>query len=138
MKRFTLLIALIALAGCGGSDNKGGSATDSGGKANPATNAASTPTQAAGNASTEPVRISMKNIAYHPQNVAVHEGQKVRWINDDTLPHTVTATSGASFDSGTLDPNKGAFYETTMRNAGNVAYHCTIHPNMTGTIKIVP
>jgi plastocyanin len=42
------------------------------------------------------------------------------------------------FDSGTLKHGIKAFYETTMRNAGTVTYHCTIHPNMTGRIKIVP
>jgi plastocyanin len=142
-----ILIAAWALAGCGGDDNggsgSGGSgrvygSTDAGGKANPATNSASTPTQAAGGGSAQPVRVSLKDLAFHPGNVAVHEGQAVRWTNDDNVAHTVVATSGASFDSGTLDPGKGAFYETTMRNAGAVAYHCTIHPNMTGTIKIVP
>jgi plastocyanin len=141
-----LLIAASALAGCGGDDNGGSDNAGSGrvygsgngGATAPANSAASTPTQAAGSASSEPVRISLKDIAFHPQNVAVHEGQDVRWTNDDDVAHTVVATSGAAFDSGTLDPDKGAFYETTMRNAGNVAYHCTIHPNMTGTIKIVP
>jgi plastocyanin len=136
MKRLAILIAVTGvLAGCGSDDNGD---SGSGDKAQPATSAASTPTQAAGNASSEPVRISMKNIAYNPKNVAVHEGQDVRWTNDDRVPHDVVATAGASFDSGTMDPGKGAFYETTMRNAGKVAYHCTFHPNMTGTITIVP
>ena len=80
----------------------------------------------------------MKDVQYRPRNVAVREGQAVRWTNDDSVPHTVTASSGASFDSGTMKPNIKAFYETTMRNAGTVTYHCTIHPNMTGKIKIVP
>jgi plastocyanin len=84
------------------------------------------------------VAVSLKNIAYHPRNVAVHEGQAVRWTNDDNVAHTVTARSGATFDSGTLKPGIKAFYETTMRNAGTVSYSCKFHPNMTGTIKIVP
>jgi plastocyanin len=141
-----ILIAALGLAGCGGDDSGGSDSGGSGrvygsgngGATAPSSSAATTPTQAAGNASSQPVRISLKDIAFHPRNVAVHEGQAVRWTNDDTVAHTVVATSGATFDSGTLDPGKGAFYETTMRNAGNVAYHCTIHPNMTGTIKIVP
>ena len=143
MTRIAALISSIALAGgalagCGGDDNGGGGGGYGGGTSTPAT-AATAATSTHGTAATAgPVPISLKDIAFHPQNVAVHEGQAVRWTNDDDVAHTVTAQSGATFDSGTLKPGIKAFYETTMRNAGTVTYHCTIHPNMTGRIKIVP
>jgi len=134
-----LALAFGALAGCGGDDDDGDSGGGYGGGKSKApttaTGATSTPGTAA---ASEPVRISMKDIQYQPKNVAVHEGQAVRWTNDDSVPHTVTARSGASFDSGTMKPNIKAFYETTMRNAGKVSYVCKIHPNMTGTITIAP
>ena len=135
-----LALAAGALAGCGGDNNGGGGGGYGGGTSTPATTAtAATSTSTSGiTATSGPVPISLKDIAYHPQNVAVHEGQAVRWTNDDDVAHTVTAQSGATFDSGTLKPGIKAFYETTMRNAGTVTYHCTIHPNMTGKIKIVP
>ena len=132
-----LALAGGALAGCGGGDNGGGGGGYGGGTSTPATTATAA-TSTPGTVATSGVPISLKDIAYHPQNVAVHEGQAVRWTNDDDVAHTVTAQSGATFDSGTLKPGIKAFYETTMRNAGTVTYHCTIHPNMTGKIKIVP
>ena len=140
MSRVAALILAVALsgsaaAGCGGDDGGGGGGGYGGNSAAATTATAATSTSAA---TSGPVPISLKDIAYHPQSVAVHEGQAVRWTNDDDVAHTVTAQSGATFDSGTLKPGIKAFYETTMRNAGTVSYHCTIHPNMTGKIRIVP
>jgi plastocyanin len=143
MTRIVALISALALAGgalagCGGDDNGGGGGGYGGGTSNPATTATAATSTPGTTAASEPVQISMKDIQYQPRNVAVHEGEAVRWTNDDSVPHTVTARSGASFDSGTMEPNIKAFYETTMRNAGKVSYVCKIHPNMTGTITIVP
>jgi plastocyanin len=146
MSRVAALIFALALsggapAGCGGDDDGGGGGGGGGvygGNSAPATTATAAASTSGLAATSEPVPISLKDIAYHPQNVAVHEGQAVRWTNDDDVAHTVTAQSGATFDSGTLKPGIKAFYETTMRNAGTVSYHCTIHPNMTGKIRIVP
>ena len=143
MTRIATLISALglaggALAGCGGDDNGGGGGGYGGGTSTPATAATAATSTPGTPATAGPVPISLKDIAFHPQNVAVHEGQAVRWTNDDDVAHTVTAQSGATFDSGTLKPGIKAFYETTMRNAGTVTYHCTIHPNMTGRIKIVP
>lgn len=143
MTRIAALISALALAGgalagCGGDDNGGGGGGYGGGTSTPATTATAATSTPGTAAASGPVPISLKDIAFHPQNVAVHEGQAVRWTNDDDVAHTVTAQSGATFDSGTLKPGIKAFYETTMRNAGTVTYHCTIHPNMTGRIRIVP
>ncbi len=143
MTRIAALISALALAGgalagCGGDDNGGGGGGYGGGTSTPATTATAATSTSGTAATSGPVPISLKDIAFHPQNVAVHEGQAVRWTNDDDVAHTVTAQSGATFDSGTLKPGIKAFYETTMRNAGTVTYHCTIHPNMTGRIRIVP
>ena len=143
MTRIAALISVLALAGgalagCGGDDNGGGGGGYGGGTSTPATSATAATSTPGTAATAGPVPISLKDIAFHPQNVAVHEGQAVRWTNDDDVAHTVTSQSGATFDSGTLKPGIKAFYETTMRNAGTVTYHCTIHPNMTGKIKIVP
>ena len=127
-----LALAGGALAGCGDDDSGDDS---SAGKAEPA---ATTPTQSGGSTAgaSDTVTVDIKDIKFVPQSVTAKEGQKVRWTNSDNVPHTVTASKNGSFDSGTLKP--GAFYETTVRNAGKIDYLCEIHPGQTGSITIVP
>jgi plastocyanin len=138
---FALVLVGGALAGCGDDDKGGG---DGGGGLYGGGNSA-TPTdptvsgpEATSTPGADPVLVTINDIQYRPKNLTVHEGQKVRWVNEDSVPHTVTARSGASFDSGTMKAGIKAFYETTMRNGGKVDYFCKIHTGQTGTITIVP
>lgn len=70
---------------------------------------------------------------YDLADVAVEPGSTITWINEDSEPHTVTADNGL-FDSGVLNP--GESYTVWLDGAGTVAYHCTIHPSMTGSIAV--
>src|SRR5215212_8181276 len=81
--------------------------------------------------------VSIKNFAFDPPNATatVSPGTTVTWVNNDQVPHTVTATNPAGvFDSGTLQP--GQSYSFALDKAGTYAYHCEIHPDMTGTITV--
>jgi len=73
--------------------------------------------------------------AYDPPTVTVQAGQTVTWNNQDTtaIPHTVTS-DGGTFDSGTL--NQGKTFSHTYTTAGTFPYHCTIHPQMHGTVVV--
>jgi plastocyanin len=71
--------------------------------------------------------------AFDPASVTVHVGTTVTWTNNDTVPHTVTATDG-SFNSGNLNP--GESFSFTFDGAGTFDYICNYHPNMTGTIVV--
>jgi plastocyanin len=71
--------------------------------------------------------LSIKNFAFNPPNATVAPGTTVTWVNDDQVPHTVTANDGA-FDSGTLQP--GQSYSFAFDKPGTYAYHCNIHPYM--------
>ena len=122
MTRALALIAAVAalvVAGCGGSDTKSSSATKP----------AAAPAAAGGG-----VAVSMKNIKYVPMAITVKAGQKITWTNDDPVAHTVTAKSGASFDSGTI--NSGGTFAFTPKKAGTINYVCIIHPGQTGTITV--
>jgi plastocyanin len=77
--------------------------------------------------------VSIKNFAFDPPNTTVSAGTTVTWVNDDQVPHTATANDGA-FDSGTLQP--GQSYSFAFDKPGTYAYHCNIHPDMTGTITV--
>src|SRR5215211_5108112 len=77
--------------------------------------------------------VSIKNFAFNPPNTTVSAGTTVTWVNNDQVPHTPTANDGA-FDSGTLQP--GQSYSFVFDKPGTYAYHCNIHPDMTGTITV--
>ena len=75
----------------------------------------------------------MKNIQYVPDSITVSVGDTVTWTNSDSVAHTVTGDNG-EFDSGTIEP--GGQFSFTFETAGTITYHCTIHPNMKGTVIV--
>ncbi|MDB5040160.1 MAG: hypothetical protein JWN27_886 [Candidatus Eremiobacteraeota bacterium] len=77
--------------------------------------------------------VHVKNFAFGPANVTILAGQTVQFIEDDDLPHTVTAAD-KSYDSGNL--NKGDKWEHTYATAGTYAYFCAFHPYMKGTVVV--
>lgn len=80
--------------------------------------------------------VSMTGIKFVPPALTVHVGDTVTWTNNDgPIPHTVTATSGASFDSGVF--SGGETYSRTFSSEGSVSYRCNVHPTMTGTVDVV-
>ena len=76
--------------------------------------------------------------AYQPNPVQISVGETVRWVNDDSLPHTITsgenATPDGRFDSGILSP--AATYEHAFTEAGEYPYFCLLHPNQVGTVSV--
>ena len=77
--------------------------------------------------------VPIQGFAFKPATVTVNVGDTVTWTNEDTAPHTATASDG-SFDTGSL--KKGASGSHTFSKAGSFAYICTIHPNMKGTVVV--
>jgi len=70
---------------------------------------------------------------YSPNPSHVEHDSKVTWTNNDITMHTATALDG-SFDTGLIQPGSSASIETS--NTGAIAYKCTLHPWMTGTIDV--
>jgi len=133
------LLGATALTACGGDDDA----------STPAAAAAATPAHTASHESAPdraskadapdakpagPVSADISGFAFSPANLEVEVGQKITWTNSDAAPHTVTATSGAQFDSGTLE--QGANYTWKATKAGTIEYVCEIHPSMVGTITV--
>jgi plastocyanin len=77
--------------------------------------------------------VNMNGSAFTPETVSIAEGQTVQFLNDDDVPHTVTATD-KTFDSGNIDAHKSWNY--TFKKAGTYVYGCTYHAWMHGTIKV--
>jgi plastocyanin len=79
------------------------------------------------------VAAKIVDFAFTPAVLTVTVGTTVTWTNTGQVDHTVTANAGA-FDSGILAP--GARFSFRFTKAGTFAYHCAIHPFMTGTVVV--
>jgi plastocyanin len=70
----------------------------------------------------------------------------VRWVNKDisggdyaqgtATSHNITSDNGAFTSSGLLGGN--ATFSTSFTAAGDYPYHCSVHPNMVGTVTVTP
>jgi plastocyanin len=145
----TLILPLLAVAaiaaGCG-SDSSSSSAgygeptAAATGTAAAAKTAAPAATEQAAQApadnaaSADPITVDIANFAFAPKDIQAKVGQKITFTNQDSTPHTATATAGAKFDSGQLDQGKSFTY--TAKKAGTIQFVCSFHPNMTGTITV--
>lgn len=78
--------------------------------------------------------VHMKSSTYAPESVSIAAGQSVEFINDDDMPHTVTAND-KSFDSGNIDAGKT--WTHTFSKGGTFTYGCAYHAWMHGTIKVL-
>jgi plastocyanin len=76
---------------------------------------------------------TLSTTAYSPNPVTVAVGGTVTWMNNDTTPHTATGDDN-SYNSGTIAP--GGQFSRTFSTAGSYPYHCTLHPNMVGTVRV--
>ena len=70
---------------------------------------------------------------FGPPLIDVLTDDTVTWMNDSSRKHTVTADDG-SFDSGQIPV--GDMYAQRFVGAGAFAYHCTLHPFMTGEVDV--
>lgn len=79
---------------------------------------------------------TIQNFSFHPDPLTVTVGTTVTWTNQDTAPHTSTSDPSSTFkwDTGTLAQGKSG--SVTFTQAGTFTYHCSVHPNMHGTIVV--
>ncbi len=85
------------------------------------------------------IQVVMSNYKFDPQQVTIHVGDTVKWVNKDG---THTTTSGSSckadgaWDSGNLNP--GQSFSFTFTKAGTYPYFCIPHclMSMTGTVVV--
>jgi plastocyanin len=92
-------------------------------------------TEAAAYAAASPNTVEIKNYAFAPAAVTVPLGTTVTWVNEDTVPHTVTQKSGpAKFDSGQIA--SGGSWSATFATAGTYDYFCADHPQMVARITV--
>jgi plastocyanin len=76
--------------------------------------------------------VSIDNFTFAPAQLTVKVGDTVTWSNHDDIPHTIV--SAGKFRSKTLDTDDS--YSFTFTASGDYKYFCSLHPHMTGTIKV--
>ena len=77
--------------------------------------------------------VSIQDFSFNPGQITVAPGTTVTWTNGGPSPHTTTADDG-TWDSGTLQ--QGEDFSFTFDEPGTYTYHCSIHPDMTASIKV--
>ena len=118
----------LVLAGCGSTSSDNGG---SGGSCNPTGGTTS------GTGTTTVKLVSDPNTIgkYDPSTVSVTTGQSVEWdFQDDTAQHSVTSDETGVFDS--CLQSAGAKLVVTFGKAGDYKYHCQIHAQMMGDVKV--
>ena len=86
----------------------------------------------AGTARAEDVAVHIDNFVFEPAQLTVKVGQTVTWTNRDDIPHTVVCAG--KFRSKTMDTD-GTF-SFTFTAPGDYKYFCSLHPHMTGAVKV--
>lgn len=128
MNRTRSLVRLVALVGaaamalsaCGGGKSKSSSSQDT--------------SQGGSSAATVSIVDQGGSWAFTPGDVTVTPGATVKWTNNSSAPHNVTFDDSSIKSSEIF--NKPKSFSTTFAKAGSFTYKCTIHPQMTGTVKV--
>ncbi len=76
-------------------------------------------------------------MSFTPNPANVQVGQEIRWVNEDSLPHTATSSGGIAFDTGTI-AGGATSGPIVLRSSGVVSYFCNFHPSMVGTLNVTP
>jgi plastocyanin len=84
------------------------------------------------NAHAEEAQVTIDNFTFGPPELKLKVGDTGTWTNHDDIPHTVV--SAGKFRSKTLDTDNT--FSFTFTAAGDYKYFCSLHPHMTGMIKV--
>jgi plastocyanin len=83
-------------------------------------------------AQAEEIKVTIDNFTFSPVELKVKVGDTITWTNHDDIPHTVV--SAGKFRSKTMDTDDN--FSFTFTSAGDYKYFCSLHPHMTGMIKV--
>ena len=115
------LVPLAVLLACGGSDSTGPGTGGGGGGGTTAAPAAAS--------------VEMSGSKFNPASTRIARGGTVTWTNSDGFPHNITFPTGAGVAT-IAQFSTGAKSATMPTTAGNIAYSCTLHTGMNGTLTV--
>jgi plastocyanin len=73
-------------------------------------------------------------MSFSPAAAAVKVGQTVSWKNNDSTTHAI-AQDGGGLTTGSI-PSGATSAPIQITAAGTLAYHCSIHPSMVGSLSV--
>jgi hypothetical protein len=84
-----------------------------------------------------PGAVTLSDWAFGDEPIVIYTGERLRWVNADTLTHLVVADTPdrTDFDK-TEELPSGGEQSFIMTTPGMTGIHCAIHPNMTGTLIV--
>lgn len=77
--------------------------------------------------------VSIQFSAFGPSQVDALPGDTITWTNQSARAHTVVSDTGLF---GSLQLPTGGLFSWTSSQTGAYAYHCSIHPSMTGEVDV--
>ena len=80
-------------------------------------------------------QVVIKTFKYGPKDITVPVGTTVTWLNKDNEVHTVVSKD-KKFRSSALDTDDS--FTFTFTEPGTYAFFCSLHPQMTGSVTVVP
>jgi plastocyanin len=84
-----------------------------------------------------PGAVDLGATAFGDEPVVIHKGERLRWRNIDTVQHNIvtdTASLPEFMTTGPLAP--GGEQSFIMNTVGTTRIHCSIHPQMVGTLVV--
>jgi plastocyanin len=122
-----LALAAVALVTTGCTSTSSTSSTTS-----TTTSTATSPAGTGGGGATS-ATIVAQNFAFSPDSVDLSAGSVTLTVtNKDSTEHTFTLDDGSS----TTNLTPGSTQKITLDLTQTVAWHCNIHPTMTGTLNV--
>ena len=81
----------------------------------------------------ETYEIFIINYTFNPEEKNITAGDTIVWVNQDSVYHSIFSDTNM-FASDSIAP--GGNYSHTFEVSGTFDYHCSLHPNMKGTIIV--
>ncbi|HEY1426899.1 MAG TPA: cupredoxin domain-containing protein [Caulobacteraceae bacterium] len=75
--------------------------------------------------------VQMTNLAYAPETISAHVGDRIAWANHDMFIHSATTPDF------TVVLKPGTSGGVRLLKPGTINYICTYHPGMKGQIVVV-
>jgi plastocyanin len=89
--------------------------------------------------------ISAAGLAFDTSTLtfAANEKTSLEFQNNDTAPHNLaiypdSSAADALFSGDIVEPATSTTYDIPALDEGSYFFHCTIHPQMTGTVTVIP